>query len=34
VLEVAVAPGAVADADTPDDLDFLRAVTRRAADPA
>lgn len=34
VLEVTVAPGAVADADTPDDLDFLRAVTRRAADPA
>jgi molybdopterin-guanine dinucleotide biosynthesis protein A len=34
VVDVAVAPAAVADADTPADLDVLRAVGRRTADPA
>jgi len=34
VVEVAVAPASVADADTPTDLDVLRAVRRRAGDPA
>jgi molybdopterin-guanine dinucleotide biosynthesis protein A len=34
VVEVAVEPAAVADADTPTDLDVLRAVARRRGDPA
>ncbi|HZM32097.1 MAG TPA: hypothetical protein VFB77_16485, partial [Acidimicrobiales bacterium] len=34
VVDVAMAPSAVADADTPADLDVLRAVTRRTGDPA
>ena len=34
VVDVAVAPAAVADADTPADLDVLRAVARRTEDPA
>jgi molybdenum cofactor guanylyltransferase len=34
VVDVAVAPAAVADADTPADLDVLRAVGRRTEDPA
>lgn len=34
VVDVAVAPAAVADADTPADLDVLRADARRTGDPA